>query len=317
MAPRAIITETLDSGCADWLTRHADVVWCAHDQRGRLDELLPGAEALVVRTYTQVTAALLDKAPKLKVVARAGVGLDNIDVAACRERGVEVVYTPDANTQAVVEYVYALILDTIRPRTDMPDGVSDNRFHELRKTQVGKQLTDLTLGILGFGRIGKRIAKAADGLSLPNVLVNDVLPEDELRSQIDFDVRFVDKPTLYRESDVLSVHVDGRASNRHLIDAAALAQLKPACLFINAARGMLIDHDALAAWAGDHPDARVILDVHDPEPPAADLPLYGLNNVRLLPHLASRTDTALKNMSWVVRDVVAVLNGEAPQYPAP
>jgi phosphoglycerate dehydrogenase-like enzyme len=317
MTQRAIITETLDAGCADWLAQHTDLVWCAHDEHARLDELLPEAEALIVRTYTQVTGALLDKAPRLKVVARAGVGLDNIDLPACRQRNVQVVYTPDANTQAVVEYVFALILDTVRPRTDMPDAVSDKRFHELRKTQVGKQLTDLTLGILGFGRIGTRIAKAARGLSIPNVLVNDVLPEAELRSKVDFDVNLVDKATLYRESDVLTVHVDGRADNRHLIDAAALEQLKPNCLFINAARGMLIDHDALAAWAGSHPDARVILDVHDPEPPATDLPLYGQPNVRLLPHLASRTDTALKNMSWVVRDVVAVLNGEAPEYPAP
>ena len=128
----------------------------------------------------------------------------------------------------------------------------------------------------------------------------------------------MDKPLLYRGSDILTIHVDGRPANRHLIDKKALGQLKPSCLLINAARGMLIDNAALVAWsravAGQ--GGRAILDVHEPEPMPADYPLYGLSNVRLLPHLASRTGRALENMSWVVRDVAAVLEGKAPQYPA-
>jgi D-3-phosphoglycerate dehydrogenase / 2-oxoglutarate reductase len=140
-----------------------------------------------------------------------------------------------------------------------------------------------------------------------------------LREVVEYPFEYVDKPTLYAESDVLTVHVDGRPGNRRLIDAAALAQLKPTCLFINAARGMIVDAGALAAWARAvaQRGGRAVLDVHDPEPPGSDYPLFDLPNVRLLPHLASRTDTALRNMSWVVRDVAAVLEGHAPQYPAP
>ncbi len=315
MPPLVIVTETLDPACADWLADRTQLVRCAHDDPG-LNELLPRAQALVVRTYTQVNTDLLDRAPNLKVVGRAGVGLDNIDLAACGERGVVVVYTPDANTQAVVEYVTGLIFDDLRPRTTLSEPVTPEVFHTLRKTEVGRELADLTIGILGFGRIGKRLGKAARGLAVGRLLVNDLISDADLRPHVDYDYEYVDLQTLCSESDILTVHVDGRPENRHLLDAAVLSSLKPDCLFINAARGMLVDHVALAQWASTHGDARIILDVHDPEPPLADLPLFHLPHVRLLPHLASRTDTALSNMSWVVSDVAAVLEGQSPKYPA-
>lgn len=316
--PTILVTETLDPRPADWLSQRSNLIWCSHEQQERFDSLLPTADALVIRTYTLVTAALLDRAPKLKVIGRAGVGLDNIDLPACRQRGVEVVYTPDANTQAVVEYVIALMLDVYRPRQAMPDGISNAQFHQQRKTLVGLQLDRLTLGIVGFGRIGKRLGQVADAIGM-KLLVNDLLSESELRAKVNYPFEYVDKPTLYAQSDIVTLHVDGRKANRHLIDAPALSQLKPGALLINAARGMLVDNAALAHWARRHAPqgARAILDVHEPEPPDASYPLYGLANVKLLAHLASRTDMALENMSWVVRDVDAVLRKQPPQFPAP
>ncbi|MGB0769075.1 MAG: NAD(P)-dependent oxidoreductase, partial [Phycisphaeraceae bacterium] len=313
--PKCVITETLDPNCADWLAERCEIVWHAQDAPD-LDAQLADADALVVRTYTQVDQALLDRAPNVKVIGRAGVGLDNFDLPACEKRGVRVVYTPDANTQAVVEYVFGLILDHYRPRTTLAHGTTAQDFHQLRKTEVGVELADLTLGILGMGRIGKRIATAAHAMGI-NVLGCDLLDEPTLRKAIPnvpFDC--VDHETLYENSDILTVHTDGRPTNRHLIDADALSRLRDDALFINAARGMLVDHAALAEWLKTNPNAAAILDVHDPEPPAEDHPLYALGNARLLPHLASRTDTALKNMSWVVRDVAAVLEGREPTYPA-
>ncbi len=315
MAHKVVITETLDRACADWLAERADVVWAAHDSDD-LPRQLPEAQGLIVRTYTRVNDALLDAAPKLRVVGRAGVGLDNIDLVACARRGIRVVYTPDANSQAVVEYVTALMLDHYRPRTDLPPGTSAEQFHAMRKTEVGRQLDQLTLGIVGLGRVGKRLGRVAHAIGM-NLLVCDVLPEVELRKAVDYPFDYVDHAALYRKSDVVTIHVDGRAENRHLLDADALALLRDDCLLINAARGFLIDPDALAAWANSHPDAAAILDVHDPEPPPEDYPVYGLPNGRLLPHIASRTDTALQNMSWVVKDVAKVLAGEAPVHPAP
>lgn len=312
---KVVITETLDADCARWLSERCEVVWHAHDAPG-LATQIADADALVVRTYTEVNGALLDLAPNVRVIGRAGVGLDNFDLPACKERGVGVVYTPDANTQAVVEYVLGLILDRLRPRTPLAPNSTAETFHAMRKSEVGVELADLTLGILGMGRIGKRIAAVAHALGI-NVLGCDLLDEAEIRTALrDVPFDFVDHATLYAKSDIVTVHTDGRPGNRHLIDAEALSSLRDHALLINAARGMLIDHAALVDWLKHHPQAAAILDVHDPEPPAEDHPLYALGNAILLPHLASRTDTALRNMSWVVRDVVAVLEGREPTHPA-
>ncbi len=315
--PTVIVTETLDPKPARWLEERVNLVWCPHRETEKLRGLLVQAEGLVVRTYTMVNDELLDQAPHLKVVGRAGVGLDNIDLPACRKRGVRVVYTPDANTQAVVEYVFALMLDALRPRYTLPGFVEDAEFHRLRKEQVGVQLTELTLGILGFGRIGKRVGQVAHAIGM-KILANDLLPEDELRATVGYPFELADKARLYQQSDILTIHVDGRPENRRLIDSSVLAQLKPGCMLINAARGMLIDNAAVASWAKQNAQngARVILDVHEPEPPPRDYPFHSLSNVRLLPHLASRTGPALENMSWVVRDIVAVLEGREPEFPA-
>ncbi len=309
---KVVITETLDAQCADWLAERCDVVWHRHDRPG-LDAELADADALVVRTYTRVDEALLDRAPNVRVVGRAGVGLDNFDLAACRARGVRVVYTPDANTQAVVEYVFGLILDHVRPRTALEPGTDAEAFHALRKSEVGVELAGLTLGIVGLGRIGKRVATVAHALGM-NVLGCDLLDEATIRKQLPgVPFTFVDHAALYAGSDVVTLHADGRPGNKQLISRDALTHFRDSALLINAARGMLVDHDALARWLDDNPDAFAALDVHDPEPPSGGHELYGRNNALLLPHLASRTDTALRNMSWVVRDVMAVLEGGEPK----
>ncbi len=315
--PKVVLSEHLDDVAADWLAARVDLARQPYEDTAAFGAAIAEAEGLVVRTYTQVDAKLLEAAPKLKVVGRAGVGLDNVDLDACRKANVRVVYTPDANTQAVVEYVWGLILDHVRPRVDLDAYVPPPKFHELRQQHVGQQLDTMVLGILGMGRIGRRMAEVGRAIGM-RVLYNDLLTRRELGLPDDEPSEFVDKATLYRESDVLTVHVDGRAENKHLINAEALQQLKRTCLLINAARGMLIDNDALAAWARkvESSGGAAVLDVHDPEPPADDYLLFGRPNVRLLPHLASRTPEAMANMSWVVRDVVAVLEGDEPKYPA-
>lgn len=313
---KVVLTEHLDDACADWLAARVNLVRVKLEDDAAVQRELADADGLIVRTYTQVNDSLLAVAPKLRVVARAGVGLDNVDLDACRRRNVRVVYTPDANTQAVIEYVWALIFDTFRPRPRMTDVADAAAFHRMRSEHVGRQVDQMTLGILGVGRIGRRMANVAAAFGV-RVICNDLLSPDDLRLPPNQAGEFVDKPTLWRESDILTIHVDGRADNRRLINAAVLDQLKPTCLLINAARGMLVDAADLAAWADRvaSQGGGAILDVHDPEPPPADYPLWGRANVQLLAHLASRTHRAMANMSWVVNDVVAVLNGEQPKYP--
>jgi D-3-phosphoglycerate dehydrogenase len=270
---------------------------------------------MVVRTYTKVTAALLARCPKLRVVGRGGVGLENIDVAACRARGVEVVYTPDANTLAVGDFVIGLALQLLRPWAAFKDRAYEPaEFKRVRDIHHGLQLNELTVGVLGMGRVGRRVGHlVATGFGA-RVIYNDLL---DVRPLLTFPATAVDKPTLFREADVVTLHVDMRPGNGHLVGEPLLSLMKPTAVLINTSRGEVLDTAALAAAVRGKRIAGAAIDVFDPEPPAADFPLLGLDNVVLTPHMAARTRTAVVNMSWVVRDVVDVLAGRPPKYPAP
>ena len=316
-APLVIVTEGSDARPLEWLRSHCRVVE-APPGSPTFAEHIAAAEALVVRTYTKVNDALLARAPNLRVVGRGGVGLENIDVPACRRRGVEVVFSPDANTLAVGDFVFGYMLQLLRPWAPFRDAVyPPKQFKHIRDTVRGRQLNELTLGILGMGRVGRRVGHiAAHGFGI-RVLYNDVIDFAAAGNLPAFAAEPVDKSTLYRESDVLSLHVDMRPGNENLVGAAELAQMKPTAILINTSRGEVLDAAALAAALREKRLAGAALDVFSPEPPAADFPLLGMDNVILTPHLAARTYTAIENMSWVVRDVVEVLEGRTPKYPAP
>ena len=315
--PKVVLTEHLDAEAANWLDQRVRLVRSSADETSTLRRELEDAEGLVVHTYTRVDEQLLGSASRLKVVGRSGVGLDKIDLNACRDRGIRVVYTPDANTQAVVEYVFGLILDALRPRVYMDQPTRSEDFHRWRIEAVGVQLDQLVLGILGVGRIGRRVARVAWAMGM-RVICNDLLRPEKLNLGSGWPGTFVDKESLWRSADILTIHVDGRGENRHIVDSTVLDQLKPSCLLINTGRGFLIDVPALSTWARKVQARKgmAILDVHDPEPPDADYPLWEHQNIRLLPHLGARTDIALKNMSWVVKDVVRILDGEDPKWAA-
>jgi D-3-phosphoglycerate dehydrogenase len=310
--PVVVVTETLAPEASRWLEERCDVRTIRHDRAG-FDAALADASGLVVRTYTTVDGGLLDRAPRLRVVGRAGAGIENIDVAACRSRNIEVVYTPDANTQAVVEYVFARILDAIRPGDAVRAATDLDGWQALRDAAVAeRQLDERVLGILGMGRIGRRVARAAAGLGVRTQYHDLVeIPADERAGATP-----VDSETLFSTSDVITVHVDGRPGNRRLVGPASIDRMRPDVILVNTSRGFVVDNVALAAFLRRHPAARAILDVHDPEPIDAASPLLGLPGAYLSPHVAGRTRRALAGMSEVVRDVVAVLEGRAPRHPA-
>lgn len=306
----ALQTEHLEATAAAWLGERCKLVRCAADEPG-FYELLAQADALVIRTYTRVDAALLARAPRLKVVGRAGVGLDNVDLAACAARGVVVVNTPEANTSAVVEYVLALMLDATRPRGGLDKAVDARRWKELREElKAPRQLRELTLGIWGLGKIGREVARVAAALGM-RVVYYDIM---EIPEQHRHGALALDREQLCAQADVLTVHVDGRASNCNLVGPADFALMKPGVVFINAARGFVVDRMALAGFLRANAGALGMLDVHEPEPFDASYPLLGVPNAHLYPHLASATALAHTNMSWVVKDVWRVLNGEEPMH---
>lgn len=313
-AHTVIQTEHLAPDAAAWLAERCTLVRSSPDDP-RFGAALADAAGLVVRTYTTVDAALLARAACLRVVGRAGAGLDNIDVGACRARGVEVVYTPDANTQAVVEFVIAQLTSLLRPGVVLSEPVALESWKRLRDRRVDRpQMSEMTLGLLGMGRIGRRLARIAAAIGFQRVLYHDLLriaPPDR------FGAVPVSPEQLFREADVVSLHVDGRPANRQFVGEALLQRMKPDVVFLNTSRGYVVDSSALASFLRDHPGSVALLDVHDPEPFDAGYPLLGLPNVRLFPHMAAATRRADLDMSWVVRDVAAVLAGDAPRFAAP
>jgi phosphoglycerate dehydrogenase-like enzyme len=307
------LTEQLDRNAESWLRERCDVERCPVEDGARLRERSKDAQGLIVRTYTRVDAALLDAAPRLTVVGRAGVGLDNIDVAECRRRGIEVVHTPDANGDAVAEYVFATLLAEARPMQYLDAAIGAEAWHALRKRVVmPRQLREMTLGILGLGKIGQRVARIARGFEMPAIYHDLVeIPDARRHGAVP-----VSRDELLARADVLTIHVDHRASNRHLINTTALALMKPEMILINTSRGMVVDHVALAGFLRRNADARAMLDVHEPEPIDPANPLLGMANAKLAPHLAAATRLAHSNMSWVVRDVWRVLCGEKAEFAA-
>jgi phosphoglycerate dehydrogenase-like enzyme len=309
-----LLTEGSDPRPLAWLRERVNVIESTLDDPS-LDRHLAAADGMIVRTYTKVNDALLARASKLRVVGRGGVGLENIDVNACRKRNVEVVYTPDANTLAVGDFVFGYALQLLRPWAFFKDRVYEPKeFKRIRDTVRGRQLNELTLGILGMGRVGRRVGKiAADGFGM-RVIYNDLL---DVREHVTFPAESVPKDRLYRESDILSIHVTMLPGNDNLVGRDQLAMMKPTSIVINTSRGEVLDAHALADALRNNRIAGAALDVYHPEPPRPDFPLLGFDNVLLTPHLAARTYTALENMSWVVRDVLDVLEGRKPKYLAP
>lgn len=311
--PVVIQTEDLAPDAAAWLGERCELIACPCPNQA-FEAHLSRAHGLVVRTYTRVGKDLLARAPNLRVVARAGVGLEHIDVPACRQRGVEVVHTPDANSSAVAEYAFALLFDALRPRLFLDATITNERWAQARaELKAPRQLEGLAMGVWGMGRIGTRVARIGAALNM-KVLYHDLLdiPEDRRHGASP-----VTRDELLDQSDVLTLHVDPRPANHRMISGDVLARLRRDVVFINTARGVLVDAPALADFLRANTRALALIDVHDPEPFDASYPLLGLTNAHLSPHLAAATLQAHDAMSWVVRDLWRVLEGQAPEHPAP
>jgi phosphoglycerate dehydrogenase-like enzyme len=297
--PLVLQTEHLDLAAAAWLADRVELVPVAEGDKN-FAELLSRCQGLVIRTYTKVNQALLDQAPNLVVVGRAGVGLDNVDLPACKARNVAVFNTPDANTRAVVEYVMALLLDATRPRLFIDKPLDAPKWKALREELKAKrQLCELTLGILGLGKIGRQVARVATALNM-KVIYHDLLdipPADRHGATP------VSREELFATSDAISIHIDERPSNRNTLTQADFARMKSDVIFINTSRGFVLSALDLAEFLLKHPASQALLDVHEPEPIVPTYPLLDITNAHLSPHIASATQLANRNMSLVVHSV--------------
>ncbi len=272
-----------------------------------LELALASAQALIVRSETRVTAELLSRAPHLRLVARAGTGVDTIDVAAATRRGVAVMNTPGANTVSAAEHTLGLLLALLR---HIPWAAEAMRRGEWdRKRFEGRELRGKTIGIVGLGRIGGHVAQLARAFGM-NVVAHDPFLPAERATELQ--VKVLPLEQLLGVSDVISLHVALTEATRHLINAERLVLVKPTAVLVNTARGELVDEAALAAAIRDQRIAGAAIDVFAVEPLPADSPLRQLDRVILTPHLAASTAEAQERVAQeicvAVRD--ALLEGD-------
>ncbi len=246
MMKRICISEFMDPAAVQALAPGFDVRyepgWV--DQRSALLDALPQADALIVRNRTQVDAALLERAPALRVVGRLGVGLDNIDVAACRDRGIRVIPASGANARSVAEYVVTTAAMLLRGAYVSSAEVAGGKWPRSRLSE-GREALGKTLGLVGFGDIGRQAAALAQAFGM-RVVAHDpmLMADDPVWSATG--VEGVALDTLLAQSDAVSLHVPLVAATRHLMNAQRIAAMKPGAVLINTARGGVVDEAALA-----------------------------------------------------------------------
>jgi glyoxylate reductase len=273
-------------------------------------KLHSGTQAIVCLLGTKVDAALLDGAPRLRVVSNVAVGHDNIDLAACSARGIFATNTPDVLTEATADLAWALILASARRVAEGDRYARSGKWKRWDWTLLrGAEIHGRTLGILGAGRIGQATGHRAIGFSMQVLYTSR---ERKLLFEHTTMARRVEFKTLLRESDFLSIHVPLSPKTRHLIGAKELRRMKPGAILINTARGPIVDEAALAKALKSGRLASAGLDVFEREPEIHP-ELLKLENVVLLPHIGSATDAARRKMlETALRNCIAALKGEVP-----
>lgn len=275
------------------------------DRRDDLIDAIAEARALIVRNRTQVDAALLDRAPRLRAIGRLGVGLDNIDVAACRARGITVYPATGANDAAVVEWVIGAMLVLLRGTFAATEAVIAGEWPRTRL--MGREAGGKHLGIIGFGSIGRKVGACAVALGM-NLSAHDpyLAAGDAAWSQPWGKVTACDLKTLLRDSDVVSLHVPLTEATRGLIDANAIGTMKRGAILLNAARGGIVDDAALAASLRSGHLGGVALDVFAQEPlgKVQAQVFAGCPNLLLSPHVAGLTVEANSRVSRLVAEKI-------------
>ncbi|HEX9464382.1 MAG TPA: hydroxyacid dehydrogenase [Alphaproteobacteria bacterium] len=286
--PDVVVTEFIEESALADLSRDFSVVYDPELVKRPDDIKLLAAEApaLIVRNMTQVRGDVLAACQSLRIIGRLGVGLDNIDMEACRARGIQVFPATGANAQAVAEYVIAAIFMGLRNIWGVTDKMAAGWFD--RTTLIFREVHGKMLGLIGFGDIARQVAQRARALGMRVAAYDpNVLPGDPAWTSLG--VAHLDLVPLLADSDVVSLHVPLLPSTRNLVDAAALALMKPDAILINTARGGIVDESALVTALKAKRLGGAILDVLEKEPPAANSIFRGVPNLILTPHVAGNT----------------------------
>jgi glyoxylate reductase len=310
--PKVFVTRVIPDRGLEIVREFCEIdLW--HDElppsRQELLKRVEGVDGLLCLLTDRVDGEVMDTAGKhLTVISNHAVGFDNIDVPAATARGIPVGNTPDVLTDATADFAFALLMAVARRIPEAERYVHAGNWKTWGpKLLLGVDIKGATLGVVGFGRIGQAMARRASGFDM-RVIYSD---PKEVKSSPDLNAQRVDFQTLLEESDFVSIHTPLTADTHHLIDAQALSKMKHTAVLINTARGPVVDSQALYEALKVNQIFGAGLDVTEPEPIPLDSPLLQLDNVIVVPHIASASTTSRNQMSWMAaQNLIAGLKGE-------
>lgn len=296
---KVLVSDPIDQVGIDILSQVAQVDVKTGLPVEELIAIIPEYDALMLRSGTRVTKEIIEAGTQLKIIGRAGVGVDNIDVPAATRQGIVVVNSPEGNTIAAAEHALAMMLSLSRYIPDANQSVKNNQWD--RKSYIGSEVYKKTLGVVGLGKIGSHVATVAKSMGM-KILAYDPFISKERADQLG--CTLVDLDFLFAEADYITLHIPKTPETTHLINAETLAKMKPAVRIVNCARGGIIDENALAEAVESGKIAGVALDVFEQEP-LGESRLRGLGSkVILTPHLGASTEEAQVNVAIDVAEQI-------------
>ena len=300
--PRPI--EMLDASGAEYLINPAERKLREEELAGMITDF----DALIAGTE-RITSAVMDGAPRLRMISRVGIGLDGVDLLAARERGIEVAYTPDAPSPAVAELTVGLMLSLLRGVKQADEALRRGEWTRI----MGRRLGEVTVGVLGAGRIGKRVIRHLSTFG-SKVLANDIEPDREFGSK--YGVKWAEKERIYREADVVTLHLPLTPATINLIGREEISQMKPGALLVNTARGELIVEEDLVRALGAGPLGGAAIDVFREEPYTGAL--TSAENCLLTCHMGSMSEDCRARMEIeATENALCFLRGEPVPIPVP
>jgi D-3-phosphoglycerate dehydrogenase / 2-oxoglutarate reductase len=305
-----VVADPIADEGLELLRAHADVKVVTGQPREALERALHDADALLVRSETRVTAALLECGPRLRVIGRAGAGVDTIDVAAATARGIVVVNAPGGNAVAAAEHSLALMFALARRIAAADAALKQGEW--ARSKYTGTELTGKTLGLIGLGRVGAEVARRALGLDMRVLVYDPYVPVEHARH---LGLEAVELEALLESADFVSLHVPLTEATRGILNAERLRRMRPGAFLVNCARGGLVDNVALLEALDEGRLAGAAIDVFETEPVPDDDPLPRHPRVVATPHLGASTLEAQANVAaQVAQEVLAVLDGRPAQF---
>jgi D-3-phosphoglycerate dehydrogenase len=302
---KVLITDPVSEEGIEILRQEAQVDVKTNLKPEEIIDIIGDYEALVVRSQTRVTAAIIEAGKKLQVIARAGVGIDNVDVEAATRCGIVVVNAPTGNTVSAAEHTIALLLASVR---NIPQANASLKSGQWQRNEfMGTELRGKTLGIIGLGNVGSEVAKRAQGFEMKLIGIDPMVSVEYAKK---LQVELVDLPRLIEESDFITLHLPLTPQTRNIIGAKELAMCKATARIINCARGGLIDEEALVKAIKEKRLAGAAIDVFEKEPCTQSI-LFGVDNIIVTPHLgASTTEAQVLAARDVAEQIVDVFRGQ-------